>query len=482
MEINSIAIGVGAISSGQEAGAVGEGVIASGFGSTAFGYNTNSSGAFSTTFGLETEATAGGAFATGEKSKATGQRSFVSGYNTIASGANSFAGGRDNVVSGEESFVIGRQNNISGNRSFGSGYGTIITGNDAFAFGPSARVTENYGIALGTYYTYVDESTYQTAYTIASNKGAFAIQGGEASGINSFARGFQMIVSGKDSFGINLNNESQTLSQDNTFAVVGGNSGFGTTEAKRTVHIKDVMRLEPRSTAPENASLGDIYVNNITSELCFYNGGIWIGLNGNNCEIYELSPSEIYGPNYIVNGIHFTNYYPLGGFQSLKINNEIIQVFDIVENETDKYAYMLLGIKPESFRNDLSKKVYYNETSCIIYCFKIVDLVSSSRPTVRGYIDLDFINSTEEDIQNGNNLYLGDYSNNTFIIGGIEHKIFVDGISLNQNFSLIYIDGSSLKVLYLGVSQNISGYNWTLTSLSQNRGEFGKKYINITRS
>ena len=40
----------------------------------------------------------------------------------------------------------------------------------------------------------------------------------------------------------------------------GGNVGIGTTTPQRVLHIVDVMRLEPRSSAPANPSNGDIYI------------------------------------------------------------------------------------------------------------------------------------------------------------------------------------------------------------------------------
>ena len=56
------------------------------------------------------------------------------------------------------------------------------------------------------------------------------------------------------------------------------NVGFGTFTPMRIVHISDVMRLEPRSTAPSSPGLGDLYVDSDTNELCFYDGSAWTGL------------------------------------------------------------------------------------------------------------------------------------------------------------------------------------------------------------
>ncbi|MFH0808549.1 MAG: hypothetical protein V1888_02945 [archaeon] len=59
-----------------------------------------------------------------------------------------------------------------------------------------------------------------------------------------------------------------------------GNVGIGTTSPARKLHINDTMRIEPTSTAPSSASLGDLYVDSDTNELCFYNSTAWVGLSG----------------------------------------------------------------------------------------------------------------------------------------------------------------------------------------------------------
>jgi len=57
-----------------------------------------------------------------------------------------------------------------------------------------------------------------------------------------------------------------------------GNVGIGITNPQRTLHINDLMRLEPRSTAPTGPALGDVYVDSDSNELCFYDGSLWTGL------------------------------------------------------------------------------------------------------------------------------------------------------------------------------------------------------------
>ncbi len=66
---------------------------------------------------------------------------------------------------------------------------------------------------------------------------------------------------------------------------VEGRLGVATANPQRALHVVDVMRLEPRATAPTTPSSGDIYIDtgNPTTNpdsLCFYNGAAWIVISG----------------------------------------------------------------------------------------------------------------------------------------------------------------------------------------------------------
>ena len=43
----------------------------------------------------------------------------------------------------------------------------------------------------------------------------------------------------------------------------------------RSLHVKDVLRLEPISTSPTSPSEGDMYMNSTTHKLMVYDGTIW---------------------------------------------------------------------------------------------------------------------------------------------------------------------------------------------------------------
>ena len=56
--------------------------------------------------------------------------------------------------------------------------------------------------------------------------------------------------------------------------------GFGISEPTRSVHISGAMKLEPMDAAPENPTMGDIYVN-VSGALCVFLGEDWEVAAGN---------------------------------------------------------------------------------------------------------------------------------------------------------------------------------------------------------
>jgi len=53
------------------------------------------------------------------------------------------------------------------------------------------------------------------------------------------------------------------------------NLGIGTTLPQRSLHVNDVLRLEPRSTAPSSPSEGDMYMDSSDHTLKVYDGTLW---------------------------------------------------------------------------------------------------------------------------------------------------------------------------------------------------------------
>jgi len=54
-----------------------------------------------------------------------------------------------------------------------------------------------------------------------------------------------------------------------------GNVGVGTITPQRTLHVNDVMRLEPLSTAPASPGKGDMYFDSTINKLRVYDGTTW---------------------------------------------------------------------------------------------------------------------------------------------------------------------------------------------------------------
>lgn len=54
-----------------------------------------------------------------------------------------------------------------------------------------------------------------------------------------------------------------------------GKMGINVCDPQRNFHIKDVLRLEPRNTAPDNPGKGDIYFDGVTNKLRVYDGTQW---------------------------------------------------------------------------------------------------------------------------------------------------------------------------------------------------------------
>jgi hypothetical protein len=54
-----------------------------------------------------------------------------------------------------------------------------------------------------------------------------------------------------------------------------GNVGIGVSTPQRSLHVSDVMRLEPRATAPTSPAKGDMYFDSTLNKLRVYDGTVW---------------------------------------------------------------------------------------------------------------------------------------------------------------------------------------------------------------
>ena len=79
-------------------------------------------------------------------------------------------------------------------------------------------------------------------------------------------------VSGSNAYGVgNASSLAITVNANTT----PGNVGINVNAPQRNLHIKDVIRLEPRNVAPDNPVEGDIYYDGLLKKLRVYDGTSW---------------------------------------------------------------------------------------------------------------------------------------------------------------------------------------------------------------
>ena len=177
----TVAIGLDADASQQDAIAIGRRADSGGNRGIALGVLAETSNQNSTAIGAEAKALNTNAVAVGTRAVANGQNSFAFGFgSTTASGATSSiaigSGSRANVSS---SIAIGENAQGNGQRSIAIGVSTVASVNDATIVGSGADVTGINGTAIG--------------------RQAEATERGTAVGNIAFARGQRSVAIGNDS-------------------------------------------------------------------------------------------------------------------------------------------------------------------------------------------------------------------------------------------------------------------------------------------
>jgi hypothetical protein len=85
----------------------------------------------------------------------------------------------------------------------------------------------------------------------------------------------KITVRGNNTYGVgNASTLSVTVNSINGNATP-GNVGINVVAPQRNLHIKDVIRLEPRNQAPDNPVEGDIYYDSVLKKLRVFDGTLW---------------------------------------------------------------------------------------------------------------------------------------------------------------------------------------------------------------
>ena len=177
-----------------------------------------------------------------------------------ANGDYSFAAGLGAKTTGIASVSIGVNTQATNYGSIAVGFYSQATGIQSVAFGNVVTASGDFSAALGFNVQATGISSTALGNNVSTNGHTGAIIIGDISTIvptNSSADNqFMVRASGGYVF-----YTEPTLMETNTMYIspLTGNVGIGVAIPQRKLHINDVMRLEPRSTAPSPAMPGDIY-------------------------------------------------------------------------------------------------------------------------------------------------------------------------------------------------------------------------------
>ena len=163
----------------------------------------------------------------------------------------------------------------------GTNYGTqLVVNNGSVGIGtslPYAKLHVNGAIRLGTgvrnYEVLEVDPSYPVGWSPLINYGGIGIGSNDGNNRQMF-----MFTDGSTTDNIftvaTSQNNGSTWEADMVIRQ-DGNIGINTSSPARKLHINDVMRLEPRSSAPGSPSAGDLYFDSTTSKLRCYDGSAW---------------------------------------------------------------------------------------------------------------------------------------------------------------------------------------------------------------
>jgi len=182
---------------------------------------------------LDVEVSSGGAATIGSSTNtAAGNFAVAMGEGNTASGPRSLAVGQSNTASGNRAVAMGESNVASSDGSVALGTGNTASGSRSIALGSSTTAGPG-GSALSSGFGTTASGAQSTAMGFLTT----------ASGSESTAMGRKITVSGINSFGIGLDSSSNTLSQNNAMAIMGGNVGIGTVAPSEELHVVGSVKI-----------------------------------------------------------------------------------------------------------------------------------------------------------------------------------------------------------------------------------------------
>ncbi|MCP4001420.1 MAG: hypothetical protein GY727_10975, partial [Gammaproteobacteria bacterium] len=184
------------------------------------------------------------------------------GAGSEASGFYSIAGGRSSLASGYYSLAIGDSTKAGGYASTALGYQTTTTTNAHYSTAMGYRTTASGEASTALGHNTTASGNYSTARgdnTTASGNNSTAIGVyTTASGFISTAMGRGITAQGNYSFGIGLNSSSNTITNANTMAIMGGNVGIGTTAPSTQLEVAGQVKITGGSPGANKLLTSDV--------------------------------------------------------------------------------------------------------------------------------------------------------------------------------------------------------------------------------